>query len=255
MKPSNVAAGAAALALLCAVPVRAQAPAATAAPIRHLVYSFTWGTTNETETHVSGMQDTGNGAGAPGGAGAASGVVTESAGTEDKGTITVDVMHEQPDKGLVLTISEQARDVRSAKPATCVVFGNTTVVCDPSAKINAEELTLLRFLGSNFVEPSRLDNKMHWQVSEGDSGYSTTADYSIGSNTNGIMKITEDRIVKETKTNTNTINSQITYDFNRQIPTAITEYSIERRESGEQYTTFKTETVLSLESDSMAGKS
>ncbi len=69
------------------------------------------------------------------------------------------------------------------------------------------------------------------------------------------MKIDEDRIVNPTKTETSTINATIGYDFNRQIPTAITEYAIERQERGEQYTTVKTETVLNLQIDSMAAKS
>jgi co-chaperonin GroES (HSP10) len=251
---SIVAAGVAALVLFVSPALGvAQTPVSSPGPVRHLVYSFTWGTTNNTETHVSGMQDSGNAMGSMGGS--ASGVVNESAGTSEKGTITVDVLREQPDRGLVVSISEQARDVRSAVAATCVVFGNTTVVCDQSAKINAEELTLLRFLGANFVDPNQLDAKQHWQVSQGDNDYVTTANYTIGSNAAGIMKISEDRIVKESKSKTNTIETQILYDFNRQIPTAITEYSIERRESGEQYTTFKTETVLDLQSDSLAGKS
>lgn len=230
--------------------VVAQAAAAPAAPIRHLVYTFTWGTTSNTETHVSGMQDSGNPMHSQGGS--ASGVVNEGSGNSDKGTITVDVMREQPDHGLVVSISEQARDSRSARPATCVVFGNTQVICDSAAKINAEELTLLRFLGANFVDPNVIDAKQHWRTSDGDGDYKTSADYTISENSNGVMKINEDRIVNETKTQTNTINTHITYDFNRQVPTAISEYSIERRESGEQYTSFKTETVLDLQSDSMA---
>jgi len=252
---SRAAANLAALAVLSSLtPAQADAPAA-AAPLRHLVYSFTWGTSTDTETHVSGMRDNANGSGAPGDPGVASGVADQTGGANDKGTIAVDVLREQPDKGLVVSISEQARDARTALPATCVVFGNTTIVCDPNGKINQEELTLLRFLGADFVDPNKLDAKRHWQVSQDDGGYSTTADYTISANASGVMKIDETRIVKESKTKTNTIDTQISYDFNHQVPTGITEYSIEHLESGEQYTTFKTETVLNLLSDSMAGKS
>ena len=251
-----------ALALSTAVAVTAGAPPA-AAPLRHLVYTFTWGSANNTEVHTSGMNDgsPGNGGGTfvgspSGAAGSASGMSSFNASVNDKGTITVDVLREQPnDHGLVVTVSEQAQGNRSALAATCVVFGNTDVVCDPNAKITYEELTLLRFLGSNFLDPNQLDSKQHWKVGESNGTYSVSADYTIESNANGVMKISEDRIVNPTKSETSTINATIGYDFNRQVPIAITEYAIERRERGEQYTTEKTETVLSLQTDSMAAKS
>jgi hypothetical protein len=248
------------LALSALVAVTAGAPPA-GAPLRHLVYTFTWGTSNSTEVHTSGMGDgsagsSGMSVGAPTSSGSASGLSSFNASTNDKGTITVDVLREQPaDHGLVVTVSEQAQDNRSAAAATCVVFGNTDVICDPNAKINYEELTLLRFLGSNFVDPNQIDAKQHWKVGESNGTYAISADYTIDSNANGAMKISEDRTVSPTKTETSTINTTIGYDFNRQIPTAITEYSIERRERGEQYSTVKTETVLSLQADSMAAKS
>jgi hypothetical protein len=198
----------------------------------------------------------GGAGGAPTASGAASGMSSFNASVSDKGTITVDVLREEPnDHGLVVTVSEQAQDTRSAVAATCVVFGNTNVICDPNAKINYEELTLLRFLGANFVDPSQIDNKQHWKIGESNGTYSVSADYTIASNANGVMKISEDRIVNPTKSETSTINATIGYDFNRQIPTSIAEYAIERHERGEQYTTIKTETVLSLQTDSMAAKS
>jgi len=253
-----------ALALSSLVAVTAGAPPPAGTPLRHLVYTFTWGSSNNTEVHTSGMGDgdaPGGGSGGVSVSGAnstasASGISSFKADANDKGTITVDVLREQPnDHGLVVTVSEQAHDNRSAVSATCVVFGNTDVICDPNAKINYEELTLLRFLGANFIDPNQIDAKQHWRVGESNGGYSVSADYTIASNANGVMKISEDRTVSPTKTESSTVNSTIGYDFNRQIPTTITEYSIERRESGEQYTTVKMETVLDLQTDSMAGKS
>jgi hypothetical protein len=247
-----------ALALSSLVAVTAGTPP-SGAPIRHLVYTFTYGTANNTEVHVSGMGDgsmASGAAGPPTASGSASGMSSFNASVNDKGTITVDVLREQPnDHGLVVTVSEQAQDSRSAVAATCVVFGNTDVICDPNAKITYEELTLLRFLGANFIDPNQLDAKQHWKVGESNGAYSVSADYTIASNANGVMKINEDRVVSPTKTETSTINSTIGYDFNRQVPTGITEYAIERHERGEQYTTIKTETVLNLQTDSMAAKS
>jgi hypothetical protein len=252
------------LAFATLVAVTAGAPPA-ASPLRHLVYTFTWGSANSTEVHSSGMNDGNSGTGGgtfiggpsgPSAAGSASGMSSFNASVNDKGTITVDVLREQPnDHGLVVTVSEQAQDSRSALAATCVVFGNTDVICDPNAKITYEELTLLRFLGANFIDPNQLDAKQHWKVGESNGAYSVAADYTIASNANGVMKISEDRIVSPTKSETSTINSTIGYDFNRQVPIAITEYAIERRERGEQYTTVKTETVLNLQTDSLAAKS
>jgi hypothetical protein len=245
------------LALSSLVAVTAGAPP-PGTPLRHLVYTFTWGTSNDTEVHTAGMGDgsPGSAYGPPTSSGEASGLSSFKASVNDKGTITVDVLREQPnDHGLVVTVSEQAQDARSAAAATCVVFGNTDVICDPNAKINYEELTLLRFLGANFIDPNQIDAKQHWKVGESNGAYSVSADYSIASNANGVMKISEDRTVSPTKSETSTINSTIGYDFNRQIPIAITEYAIERNERGEQYTTVKTETVLSLQTDSMAAKS
>jgi len=249
-----------ALVLPILIAVTAGAPPPPGAPLRHLVYTFTWGSSNNTEVHTSGMGDgspgsSGTSMGAPTSSGSASGLSSFNAAVNDKGTITVDVLREQPnDHGLVVTVSEQAQDNRSAVAATCVVFGNTDVICDPNAKINYEELTLLRFLGANFVDPNQIDAKQHWRVGESNGGYSVSADYTIASNANGIMKISEDRMVSPTKTESSAVNSTIGYDFNRQIPTAITEYSIERRERGEQYVTVKMETVLDLQTDSLAGK-
>jgi hypothetical protein len=192
----------------------------------------------------------------PSAAGPASGISTANASVNDKGTIVVDVLREQPnDHGLVVTVSERAQGDRSALPATCVVFGNTDVICDPNAKITYEELTLLRFLGANFVDPNLIDAKQHWKIGESNGAYSVSADYTIASNASGVMKIDEDRTVSPTKSETSTINATIGYDFNRQVPVAIAEYAIERSERGEQYSTIKTETILNLQTDSLAVKS
>jgi hypothetical protein len=253
------------LAFSTLVAVTAGAPPA-ASPLRHLVYTFTYGSANSTEVHSSGMGNGSPGAGGggpfvggpsgPSAAGSPSGISSFDASVNDKGTIAVDVLREQPnDHGLVVTVSEHAQDTRSAVAATCVVFGNTDVICDPNAKITYEELTLLRFLGANFIDPNQIDAKQHWKIGESNGTYSVSADYTIDSNANGVMKISEDRTVSPTKSETSTINSTIGYDFNRQIPTAIAEYAIERSERGEQYTTVKTETVLSLQTDSMTAKS
>ena len=245
-RPSTAAA-LAVFAIACATtaPLRAQ----DAPPMKHLVYNFTWGSTSNTEVHTSGMAGGGNASGMNDSQ-SASGLANYGNGVSDKGTITVDVLREQPDKGLVVVISEQAQGTRSAHPSKCVVFGDTTVVCDPNGKINAEELTLLRFLGATFVDPLKLDANRHWQVAQTSNDYTVTADYTISKNDDGKMTLSETRVAKELGAHplTTDINATIAYDFTRTLPTSVQEYSIQRNEEGQSYTTIKTQTVLQLNS-------
>ena len=71
-------------------------------------------------------------------------------------------MRQQNDGGLIVRISEQGEAIRRAPPATCVVYGNTQVICDPDKTVYPEEYTLLRFLGPKFVDPTQLDANRHW---------------------------------------------------------------------------------------------
>ncbi|HEY1654908.1 MAG TPA: hypothetical protein VGF86_07340 [Candidatus Tumulicola sp.] len=244
----------AAVTLAAAVP----AGAVTTSPtVRHVVYSFTWGNTSDTEVHTSGMSDSsaggGGGAGAPpGSSGNASGIASYGGGTGDKGTISVDFVRQQPDGGLVVSVAEQALERRSAPAATCVVYGDLTVVCDPNKKINAEELTLLRLLGANFVDPNALDAKRHWQRVQTGATTSSVFDFTIAKNANGIMTIDETSTSKDSSGGrplTTEVNGTIGYDFGRTLPTSIDEYAIVHSEQGEQYQTIKTQTVLRLQSD------
>jgi co-chaperonin GroES (HSP10) len=221
------------------------AAAQNAAPQRRLVYGFTWGTNNDTQMQNSGMSEQGGTAG--------SGMQDFNGSASDKGTITVDVTREQPDSGLVVSISEQAQTRRSSPPATCVVYGDTTVICDPNKHINAEEYTLLRFLGAHFVDPNQIDAKRHWHL-EREGRVSTVADYTISKNDAGKLSINEVRVIQEqgARPRTTTIDSTIGYDFNHQIPTAISEQSTERSEQDNQYVTVTAQTILTLQSDSMA---
>ena len=138
---------------LAAIPA---ARAVTTVPqTRHLVYAFTWGTTNNTEVHVSGLPDgvAGNGGSGggqmdglpPGTNGNGSGITSFQGGISDRGTISVDVQRRQSDGGLVVDISEQAVERRSAPAATCVAYGDLTVVCDPNKKITRKNLPSCAF--------------------------------------------------------------------------------------------------------------
>lgn len=233
--------------LLCAC-LPAGASAQAAKPVRHLVYAFTWGTSTDLQMQNSGMTEHGGTSG--------SGMSDFGGGTQDKGTITVDVIREQPDRGLVIAVSEQAQGQRSAPPATCVVFGNTNVVCDPNAKVTVEELSLIRLLGPTFVDATQIDSKQHWRVAENTPDFSTASDFTIAQNADGVLKILETRTVSGTGSRpyTRQINSTIAYDTKRTVPTSVSEDSTERSERANQYETIKSQTTLQLESDSLADK-
>jgi hypothetical protein len=240
---------------LCAVPSVASAVENTSAsaPQRHLVYSFTYGAQGDLTVH----SDQGIGYAQAGGqATSGSGVVQDYNGSmQDKGTITVDIMREQPDTGLVVKISEQATETRRASAATCVVYGTTNLICDPNATINSEELTLLRFIGRNFIDPNKLDEKGHWRLDQSNAAESTTSDYSLAPGKNGIVSIQESRVIKDFggRPVTTDVTTSIVYDMNRQIPTSVQEYAV-RRESSSVAGLMKTtiQTSLNLVSDSMA---
>jgi hypothetical protein len=211
---------------------------AASPPLRHLVYSFTY-ESRQNGAVTSEPGSTGN--------------RTYSATLDDNGTMTVDVLREAADRGLVVVVSEQG-NTRRAAPATCAVYGNTTVACDPTKAMNAEEFTLLRFLGANFFDPDLLDAKQHWSVSDRKGSRTMAADYTVGSNDNGVMKIAEKRHVEDTSVGSITVDTQTTIDYNykRLLPTAIDEYATEDQHSGViGISTTIYQTTFNLVSDSM----
>lgn len=172
----------------------------------------------------------------------------------DGGTITVDVIREQPDTGLVVTISEQETQARKSDPATCVTYGTATVVCDPDKTVNSEELTLLRFLGKKFVDPNKLDEKAHWRLDESQGTESATADYTIASSKNGVATIDERRIVNDPGAMpiTTDVSTTLEYDMTRAVPTAVQEYAVRRESSSTGPMKMTVQTTLTLVSDSTA---
>lgn len=223
---------------------------AAGTPPRHLVYTFTFGTESDLEVHSSGVN-------AGGAASGGSGVSDFSGGVGDQGTIVVDLLSQQPDNGLILKVSEQAQKSRSEGVATCVVYPTTGVICDPNVPVNPEEMALIRLLAPTFVDPNKIDANRHWKIQTANAQYSLTSDFTISHNASGVMTIDETRIVKQQQPSivTTDVNAKIGYDFNRTIPTTVNEYSIERSQAGmDQYNTVKTQTVLQLQSDSLASQ-
>lgn len=157
----------------------------------------------------------------------------------DKGTMTVQLLRQQPDGALVLTISEQGETTRRAPPAECVVYDNTSVICDPNKTVYPEEYTLLRFLGRKFVDVSQLDANRHWAITDDSGGLNVHADYVVNSNDGGKMQITETRTIRQPGggSQTTDVQTKIGYDSRQLLPTSVDEYVTQRHDNGVTGTT------------------
>src|SRR5581483_6881282 len=234
---------------ISALTASAAAQPANAAPTTtQLVYNFTYSANQSISSRDSSNPAQSYGppgvAGAPSAGAVAVGMPTpqQSTGIEhfggtltDKGTMAVEIEGRQADGGVIVSITEQGQNVRRAPPATCVVYGNTNVLCDPSKTVYTEEYTLLRFLGANFVDPNQIGLNKRWTIGPSTSqGQTVQAAYSIAGNDNGNMKIDETRkvvLIGSGKLETD-IESKIGYDYNRTVPTSVDEYATQRTDSG-----------------------
>lgn len=216
--------------------------------MRHLAYSFDISISQDRTVHSSGIGEAGGGTG--------SGMTHYAAGNSDKGTITVDVLGVQPDTGLIVSIAEQGRGDRSAAPAMCVVYGIGMVNCDSNAKINEEEMSLMRVLGRNFVNPSLLDAKRHWQNVESTSNAKEINDYTIlRDDTNGLLSIDFQRQLTVTgaggyRADT---NGSIAYNQKLSVPTQVKEDTVTRQHLDQgQDDRVEQQLTLTLMTDSLA---
>jgi hypothetical protein len=92
------------------------------------------------------------------GVGAASGART--------GQITVSVVQATPDGGLVVDVGEQIdRADKPLQTIRCALYGvSTDAICDQNVGATLEESMLLPYLGRQFLDTSRLDDKGHWRT-------------------------------------------------------------------------------------------
>ncbi|MDQ2680336.1 MAG: hypothetical protein M3Y21_04845 [Candidatus Eremiobacteraeota bacterium] len=214
-------------------------------PLRHLVYNFDVTVRSTTSVHSSGIGTTG------------SGVSDYTGGVGDKGTIVADVMAATADKGLVVDVSEQARNDRSATVVRCAVYGDGRVFCDPSRKVNDEEMAALRYLGRSFVDPTALDANNHWRIANASPALDISADYTVKSNTNGILNIDFQRVlaVKGAQASNTTTDGSLVYNLTDDVPSQITEDTMERSGSAMSGdSTIHTQIHLTLASDSMQAR-
>lgn len=227
----------------------ASAVAAGTEPVRQLVYTFTYSMTENTAVHNSGFDSTG------GTSGASSGVDSYSHQNGANGTVAVSVEREQPDRGLVVTVSETV-DGRTTPGAKCVVWSTGTMICDPNATIAPEEYAAVRFLGVNFVDPALLDANRHWHLGSDSANYSAVSDYRISKLDGAMMTIEEARKLtyRSGMTSTADVNSTLVYDYAHKMPTTVQEITTahtthEGRERDQTMTV-----SLSLKNDTLAQK-
>jgi hypothetical protein len=201
--------------------------------LRQLVYAFTYGSDQDISARDQQMNID------VGGQGITSGISHYYGSLTDKGTIKVDILSQQPDQGLVVSISEQGENTRRAPAATCVVYGDTRVICDPSKTVYPEEYTLLRFLGPTFVDPNQFDGNKHWAVSQHGSVVAVKADYTVTGSQNGTMEISENRkiIPNAGGSLTTDIQTKIGYDVAHSVPVSVDEYVTQRQDNGVSGTT------------------
>jgi hypothetical protein len=217
---------------------------------QRLVYNFTYSSNQNTTARDSAnpAEDYGNrGAFAQG-----NGASTYTGALSDKGTMLVQVSSVQQDGGLVVSIAENGEQARRAPAATCVVYGNTHVICDPNKTVYTEEYTLLRFLGRNFIDAGNLDAHRHWQIVQDAAGMNVTADYVLGPTTSSDVAVTETRKIRQAGGGslTTDVQAKIGYDMSRSVPTSIDEYVTQRHDNGVQGTsTTIYQTTLTLASD------
>lgn len=215
-------------------------------PIRHLVFNM--GVTIETTQtqHTSGI----------GGDGPASGSVDSKAAVSDTGTIVADVMSVQPDTGLVVRVSEQGRGDRNNAPTMCVTYGTGSVLCDMTkGGPNEEEMSLLRALGRDFVNPVLMDANKHWRTSAEGAGGKETNDYRVDSQNGDIYNISFQRVLDVGGAQAFNASTQgkIVYNQKLSVPTSMTEDTITRKSGmGGDYTTIDQKMTFTLSSDSLA---
>ncbi len=228
--------------ILAFVPHVAAADTAPApASLRHLVYAYTYSMSTDLTQHDSGLDG-----------GPASGTLDDRGSVTDKGNITVDVLAEASDGGLVVSVSQTARGTRVAEPAKCAIYGDTGVKCDPTKTVNQEEYAALRLLGRGFFDTSKLDAKNHWQIANDVPSGSIKSDFTVDSNDGTIAKITEQVLTRD-KTGqgtTSTTDGKITYNVAKSAPISVYEDTTSRRSAGSgDYETDHLQITLDLTSD------
>ena len=218
---------------------------------RHLVYAFTVGVASDQHDQDSSVRYNGmNGAG--GQAVYGTGDTSYKGNASDSGQITVDYQGIEADGGLVVSVAEAARD-RTSAASTCVVYASTNVRCLGNL-VNPEEFSVLRTLAPKFFDPSALDANRHWKVVAEAAG--VEINFTATPQGGTVMTIDSQRNEKRGNGESTAATAKYTYDYSRDLPTQLKEYTTLREQSGVgKYTNITVDVTANLVSDSLAPKS
>ena len=138
------------------------------------------------------------------------------------GTIHTDVLGVTQDGGLVVRFTQDVpgQPSQTFAPADCAVYADTRVQCQKANALGAAENELGHLLGRKFVNGDNLDDKNHWQIAGDLGGGKLADDFTVTSNTNGILNINESRDFTVQGSTTHH-TAQITYDLNKSVPTKL----------------------------------
>lgn len=231
----------------------ASASADQPAAIRHLVYTFDVGVQSDSHDTDSAVRFNGTANGGNGGEVTGTGDTSYGGVGSDMGQILVDVQGIETDGGLVVSVSEKAKNYRNAGATACVVYANTNVVCGVGT-VNPEEISVLRTLSPHFFDPSYLDAKKHWH--EGSDAAGIGIDYTVTAMNNDVVTIDAQRSEKFQGSSRGSQEStaKYTYDMDKLMPTSITEYTTIRVETGPgQYSNITIDLKANLASDDSKG--
>lgn len=203
-----------------------------AAPERVMVYSFTVGINNRTADTAIGSYGS-----------------HQRDMVSDIGTITVSVIGLNTDGGLVVNVAEDARTNRSVAPATCILYGNTNVVCGTSV-VTPEETSILRTLNPKFVDPASIDAKGHWHIAP---GAGVAIDYTLSQNAAGLAISG----IRDENSPQGTVHSEMTYTYDpaKVVTKQLHEYETIRQLSGTVTGLTTVEVQATLTADSLSPKS
>ncbi len=229
-----------ALGLVALLGLSAQTPAPAGSPppgqamaiplksARHLEYSFDASFYHSGESHGSGMTLDGSG-------GTGSGVESTFGTTGVRGTVQADVVAFTTNGGLVVKIHDTTEEPQQiGQTYTCIVFGYGQMNCQNLAR-NADapatvagpsqwEMLVLDYIGRNFIDPSKLDDKNHWQIAYDLGTASVVADFTMTDTGDGktVTVVEHKKLTPKTQNvAAGTEDDRLTYDRALSVPDAI----------------------------------
>jgi hypothetical protein len=167
------------------------------------------------------------------------------------GKITAQVQEATQDGGLVVDLTEMVdRADKPRQTIRCAVYGATSdFVCSQDVPVTNEERVLLAYLGRQFFDSSRLDDKRHWQSAPKirTGALDIKNDYTVTNVDGNVLTIAVDREERNGGFRVSTTGTLI-YDAAMDLPDSINVAVASSGTSGQASMNIK----LDLLSDSMA---